>query len=163
MEVTLKQLSFEDGLDVYAMLQELPAEENGFVNPMKGKTFQEFKQWLLRSDNASKDANRRPVQTIFWLYADGVPVGMAKLRQFITEEFLTAIGNVGYAIRPGYRNMGYGKLLLGLLVQRAKALSIDRLVLTINADNPSSVAVALANGGKVDRSSDGRLIVSIHI
>jgi predicted acetyltransferase len=88
---------------------------------------------------------------------------MAKLRQFITEEVLTAIGNVGYAIRPGYRNMGYGKLLLGLLVQRAKALSIDRLVLTINADNPSSVAVALANGGKVDRSSDGRLIVSIHI
>ena len=72
MEVTLKQLSFEDGLDVYAMLQELPAEENGFVNPMKGKTFQEFKQWLLLSDNAPKDANRRPVQTIFHMQTESL-------------------------------------------------------------------------------------------
>lgn len=28
------------------MLQELPSEENGFINPVKDKTFDEYKEWL---------------------------------------------------------------------------------------------------------------------
>ena len=28
----LKRLSIDDGLDIYTMLQEIPAEENGLIN-----------------------------------------------------------------------------------------------------------------------------------
>lgn len=32
MNITLKKLTSRDGLDIYKMLSEMPAEENGFVN-----------------------------------------------------------------------------------------------------------------------------------
>ena len=35
----LKRLSVDDGLDIYTMLQEIPAEENGLINKANGLTF----------------------------------------------------------------------------------------------------------------------------
>lgn len=32
----LKRLSVDDGLDIYTMLQEIPAEENGLINKANG-------------------------------------------------------------------------------------------------------------------------------
>ena len=34
----LKRLSVDDGLDIYTMLQEIPAEENGLINKVIDKT-----------------------------------------------------------------------------------------------------------------------------
>lgn len=35
MDIALRKLSADDGMDVYEMLQELPADENGFLNCCK--------------------------------------------------------------------------------------------------------------------------------
>ena len=43
----LKRLSVDDGLDIYTMLQEIPAEENGLINKANGLTFDEYKEWLI--------------------------------------------------------------------------------------------------------------------
>ncbi len=42
----LRKLSPDDGRDVYDMLQELPREENGFINGCNGKTYDEFKKMV---------------------------------------------------------------------------------------------------------------------
>lgn len=47
----LRKLSPDDGRDVYDMLQELPRDENGFINGCNGKTYDEFKKWLIKSNN----------------------------------------------------------------------------------------------------------------
>jgi hypothetical protein len=46
MTITFRKLSADDGEDVFGMLQELPSDENGFLNPMIGKSFDDYKQWL---------------------------------------------------------------------------------------------------------------------
>ncbi|MDE7224752.1 MAG: hypothetical protein K2O34_13355, partial [Acetatifactor sp.] len=52
----LKKLTSQDGRDIYEMLQELPADENGFLNPMAGKSFSEFQIWLAKAvKNAEQD------------------------------------------------------------------------------------------------------------
>lgn len=47
MGVFLKRLSADDGIDIYEMLQEMPKDENGFLSPVYGKTFEEYKRWLI--------------------------------------------------------------------------------------------------------------------
>lgn len=42
--IELKKLSPDDGMDVYAMLQEIPKEENGLVNSGNGLSFAEYKE-----------------------------------------------------------------------------------------------------------------------
>ena len=39
----LKRLSVDDGLDIYTMLQEIPAEENGLINKANGLTLMSIK------------------------------------------------------------------------------------------------------------------------
>ena len=74
----LKRLSVDDGLDIYTMLQEIHAEENGLINKANGLTFDEYKEWLIVKQRDSEqegivDGWKVP-STTFWLYADGIPV-----------------------------------------------------------------------------------------
>ena len=154
MNIGLKQLSIQDGMDVYAMLQELPKDENGFVNGCYGMSFTEYQQWLMKSDNTARGiglADWMVPQTIYWLYVDGLPVGIGKLRHRLTDKLREEGGHGGYAIRPSCRNKGYGKLLLKLMIREASALGIDRLLLTVKNHNIPSIKVALANGGVIEK------------
>lgn len=38
MSMEIKKLSLDDGEDIYQMLQNIPANENGFVNSANGKS-----------------------------------------------------------------------------------------------------------------------------
>lgn len=155
MCLEIRKLSIDDGCDIYEMLQELPADENGFINSMKGITFDEYKEWLKKSVKSSEqvgivDGWKVP-QTIFWLFEDNSPVGFGKVRHFLTEALLEDGGNVGYAIRPSARNRGLGKKFLSFLIDESKEIGIDKLLLTIRNYNEPSIHVALANGGKTEK------------
>ena len=157
MKIEIRNLSLNDGHDVYDMLQEIPYEENGFLNAMHHATFEEFKNWLLKSDNESKGIGLedwRVPQSIFWLYVDGMPVGFGKVRHRLTEKLLIDGGNVGYGIRPSERGKGYGTIQLKLLLEQAKEIGIERVLLTINNDNINSIKLALINGGKVENQDE---------
>lgn len=155
MCLEIRKLSIDDGCGIYEMLQELPADENGFINSVKGITFDEYKEWLKKSVKSSEqvgivDGWRVP-QTIFWLFEDNSPVGFGKVRHFLTEALLEDGGNVGYAIRPSARNRGLGKKFLSFLIDESKEIGIDKLLLTIRNYNEPSIHVALANGGKTEK------------
>lgn len=128
----LKRLSVDDGLDIYTMLQEIPAEENGLINKANGLTFDEYKEWLIVKQRDSEqegivDGWKVP-STTFWLYADGIPVGFGSVRHFLTEALRKAGGNIGYGIAPAFRGKGYGKELLRLLLNEAKEMGIDKVL-----------------------------------
>ena len=36
----------KNGEDIYQMLQSIPANENGFINSVNGKSYQEYNKWL---------------------------------------------------------------------------------------------------------------------
>jgi predicted acetyltransferase len=163
MQAVLHRLSPDDGLEVYEMLQEIPADENGFLNAANGLSAAEYRDWLSRSDALSREIGLiggwRVPESIWWLYVDGRPVGVGKLRHFLTESLRREGGHIGYAIRPAERGNGYGKLLLSLLRREAAARGIDRLLLTIKISNWPSLRVALANGGEIDYQDDQRYYV----
>lgn len=160
MSLSIRKARIGDGRDIYDMLQEMPADENGFVNSVNGKTFEEYQAWLEGTVKGSEqtgiaDGWRVP-QTTFWLYEDDMPVGMGKVRHHLTEALLREGGNVGYAIRPSARNRGLGKALLALLVEESRKIGVEQVLLTIRNDNQPSIHVALANGGEIEKVTPER-------
>jgi predicted acetyltransferase len=163
--IVLRQLCPDDGSDIYQMLQEIPADENGFINEAFGKTLEEYQSWLTRADAASRQEGIldgwKVAQTIYWLYADGVPVGMGKLRHQLTDRLLAEGGSLGYAIRPGFRGLGYGSALLRALLEKAWEMGQERVLLTIRAHNLSSVRVAEKCGGITEKEDNLRRYIWI--
>lgn len=142
------------------MLQELPADENGFLNSAHGKTFEAYREWLKKCAESAEqvgivDGWKVP-STTFWLFEDGKPVGMGKVRHHLTDALLEHGGNVGYAIRPTARNRGLGKKLLSYLMVESKKIGAGKLLLTIQNRNVASIRVALANGGKIEKVTADR-------
>ena len=166
MDVELRKLSVDDGLDIYEMLQELPQAENGFTNACFGKSFDEYKKWLKWSDNASMGIGLEEwmvPQNIYWLYVDGVPAGMGKLRHSLTDALREEGGHCGYLIRASYRGKGLAKELLELMLDEAKAIGIDKLLITAYNENTASIKVALACGGELEKVNDRNHFVWIDL
>lgn len=152
--VELRALRLDDGAEMYGMLQELPPDENGFLNPVYGVSYDEYRQWLVQ---CVADAEQVGLldgwmvpQSTFWFYADGRLAGMGKIRHFLTDRLRQAGGTIGYALRPSERGKGLGTLFLAELVMACKKLGVDRVLLTINKDNIPSVKSALANRGIIE-------------
>ncbi|MDE7416501.1 MAG: GNAT family N-acetyltransferase [Lachnospiraceae bacterium] len=165
MGIELRALAVTDGIDIYEMLQELPADENGYINRAAGMSFDEYKEWLKGKVQEAEqtgiiDGWKVP-STTFWLFEDGRPVGCGNLRHFLTDKLLEQGGNIGYSIRPSDRNRGLGKTLLSLLIEESRKKGIDKLLLTIHSQNTPSLHVALANGGKIEKATEERSYVWI--
>ena len=147
------------------MLQEIPYEENGLMNKANGLSYDEYKSWLIAKHQESEqkgitDGWKVP-STTFWLYADGVPVGVGHVRHFLTEALRKAGGHIGYGVAPEYRGNGYGTALLGMLLDEACAMGIEKALVTVRTGNAASRAVALANGGVIEKETDGRVLIWI--
>lgn len=165
MSIELRKAAVTDGMDIYEMLQELPADENGFINRAAGMDFDEYREWLKGKVQDSEqtgivDGWKVP-QSTFWLFENGRPVGCGNVRHFLTDKLLEQGGNIGYSIRPSARNRGLGKILLSLLIEESRKMGIDRLLLTIQCQNTPSLHVALANGGKIEKTTEERNYVWI--
>jgi predicted acetyltransferase len=85
--------------------------------------------------------------TEFWLEHEGRIIGCVRLRLGLTPELENEGGHVGYDIRPSMRRLGYGTALLRMALAEARALGIDRVRVTCDADNIGSIKVIERNGG----------------
>ena len=131
MNTELIKLSAACGRDIYDMLQSIPADENGLMNDAHGLSYDEYKAWLEKRYAESLktevyDGFKVP-QTFFFFYVDSCPVGLVKIRHFLTDRLRQDGGNMGYAIRPEARGKGYGKLLLKRLARLALQRGCGRL------------------------------------
>ena len=154
----LRKLSAGDGMEIYEMLQEIPAEENNMHNSVCGISYESYQDFLAESEKESAaegliDGWRVP-STRYWLYVEGKPVGFADLRHFLTPALRQSGGNIGYAIRPTERGKGYGKKLLELLLEEARKMKLEKVLITARPINMASIGVAKANGGKIVRQTE---------
>lgn len=165
--IELKKLSVDDGKDIYNLLQEMPKEENGLINKANGLSFEEFQAWLkakqIESEQKGLVDGWKVPSTTFWLYVDGVPVGFGSLRHFLTEALSKAGGNIGYGIAPQFRGKGYGNILMKLLLQKAKKIGLEKVLVTVHLDNIPSKKVALANGGVISEKTEERYLIWIDL
>lgn len=163
MNTELIKLSAACGRDIYDMLQSIPADENGLMNDARGLSYDEYKAWLEKRYAESLkteiyDGFKVP-QTFFFFYVDSCPVGLVKIRHFLTDRLRQDGGNMGYAIRPEARGKGYGKLMLSAALKECAKLGIDKALVTIHEGNTASVKMALANGGIMEKRENGNLFI----
>ena len=104
--------------------------------------------------------------TTLWLVDDEKQrfLGQIDIRHELTERLLRYGGHIGYAVRLGEWNKGYGTLMLSMALPCAKKLGITRCLITCDDDNPGSARVMEKNGfvlgDKVDNAIDGHAIVT---
>lgn len=161
--VELRVLSDNDGEDIFQMLQTIGEDENAFTNPVKGMSYEAFKEWLVQQNHWSKgeDLPQGYVgQTIFWLYDNDTPIGLGKIRHALTEQSRQIGGNIGYAISNKYRGKGYGTILLKMLLEKALEMNVKEKLLTVEKVNPASKRVIEKNGGKLIDENDKRWFFS---
>ena len=141
------------------MLQTIGSEENEFHNEAYGLSFEEFKSWLKKQFEWSNGIGLPEgyvKQWIFWMYVNGRPVGFGKLREKLTEQSRIIGGNIGYAISASERGKGYGTVLFGLLLKKAKENKIKTVMSTVEKKNPISKRVQETNGGILIQENDQR-------
>lgn len=158
MNIEISQLSTNDGIDIYNMLQNLVPNENGFRNSANGISYAQYQEWLIDNDKNAKQVGIvdewKVPQTTYWLRVDGVPIGYGKIRHNMTDRLLKDGGNIGYSIIPSYRNQGFGKKFLSLLLQESCKLGVEKVLLTIHKDNIASKQIAIANNGIIEKTSE---------
>ena len=87
--------------------------------------------------------------------SDDKVVGVIDLRHHINHPILgTWGGHCGYSVRPSERGKGYAKEMLRLNLQNAKAMGIEKLLVTCNVNNVASEKTILANGGVFEKTID---------
>lgn len=149
MSYLLRQFTSNDGEEGYEVLQRIGENENDFTNPIHGRSFAEYKEWLAQQDAWSRDEGLPDGyvgQTCFWLVADGVIVGMGKIRHALTARSREEGGTIGIAIDPNQRGKGYGTAFLGLLINKAKEMKVGEILITVKKYNYPSKKASEKNG-----------------
>jgi predicted acetyltransferase len=85
--------------------------------------------------------------TTFWLIDGSEFIGHVNIRHGLTKNLREIGGHIGYAIRPCKQGMGHGLEILRQGLLKAKALGIDRMLITCDKDNVRSKKVIERNGG----------------
>lgn len=86
----------------------------------------------------------------FFLLADDKLIGRGDLRHKLNEGLAVLGGHIGYDVRPSERRKGYGSLILHLTLEKARAIGLERVFLTCDADNVASAKIIEKHGGKLD-------------
>ena len=108
----------------------------------------------LTAMGAEKDRpNNWYADRIFWLVDHGDYIGQLSIRPKLSTAYLiTYGGHIGYSIRPSKRRQGFGKKILGLGLEAARRLDLQKLLVTCDADNTPSKKIIEYNGGRFESS-----------
>jgi len=157
MELKLKPFSPLDGRDEWELLQRIGPGENGFMNDGYNVSLEDFPSYLLKQVGNANAIDLKPhlvPQSCYWLMKDSLPVGYGKIRHRLNSALLEHGGHIGYSIDPLCRGRGYGKMLLGLLLERARYKGIENVLITCGSENYASQKVIESNSGILSKKDE---------
>ncbi len=107
-----------------------------------------------RDDAAGRNIDpARVPQTCYWLFRGDRMLGACRLRHRLNDSLVQHGGHIGYDVRPTERRKGYATAMLGMVLERARALGLTRVMVTCDKDNIASARVIRKNGGVLDREA----------
>ena len=89
----------------------------------------------------------QPISFHYWAIDENRFIGEFQLRTELTENIMTGIGSIGYAVRITEQGKGYGKELLKQGLGIAKEHNLEKVLLTINDKNIASAHICEKLGG----------------
>ncbi|MFC8509684.1 GNAT family N-acetyltransferase [Streptomyces sp. NPDC057411] len=133
----------------------LAAENDAFAVP------EVFASWVARlreqSDRARPQPEGRVHATHWWIAEGDTYLGAIDLRHELNDFLFHAGGHIGYSIRPSARRRGLATWALGAVLTEARALGLDRVLLTCDDTNTASARTIEANGGVLEDVRDTEL------
>ena len=121
----------------------------GSPNPaaafLRGKPYE---QWLEETitHRTTVPEGWVPATLYYLVDREGHVAGALDLRHYLNDGLYYG-GHIGYGMSPQYRGRGWAPLMLALGLEKAKALGIDRALVTCNDDNLPSAGTIEACGG----------------
>jgi predicted acetyltransferase len=95
--------------------------------------------------------------TYWWIAESDTYLGSITLRHALNEFLLRAAGNIGYGIRPSARRRGLATWALGAVLPEARALGLDRVLVTCENGNIASARTIENCGGVLEDVRDTEL------
>lgn len=109
--------------------------------------FQRTKEWY--DKKAEGLIEHQPKSIHYWAVEGDRFIGEFQLRPELNEAIMNGIGSIGYSVTKSEWGRGYGKQILKLGLELAKAQGLQKVFLIINSDNLRSCAVCESNGGRL--------------
>jgi len=130
-----------DGQLLYYNIASISADFGAFVQSLQHN-----------KDRTKIPANRVP-DVDYWLYEnDSILLGHLSLRYKLNAYMLQLGGHIGYQICPSQRRQGYGKIILQLGLEKARAIGLQRVLVTCDENNLGSKKIIEANGGQLENA-----------
>jgi predicted acetyltransferase len=95
--------------------------------------------------------------TYRWIVEDGRVLGAIALRHELNDFLRRIGGHIGYGIRPSARRRGLATWALGRMLDEARGLGLDRVMIACAVDNVASAKTIEHHGGVLEDIRDTEL------
>lgn len=114
-----------------------------------------FAAWVARlaDESAPKAVETGGGCTYRWIVEGGRVHGGIALRHGLND-YVLECGHIGYGIRPSSRRRGLATWALGRMLDEARALDLDRVLIVCEADNLGSAKTIEHHGGVLEGVRD---------
>ena len=139
---------FTRALRAEVTLGDLSKEKYQKLNKLQGKEYLTMTRERRLGKNLSKG---HVAQTEYWLVDGKNYYGEVHIRSRLTLALRRMGGNIGYVIAPRFRGKGYGKVILRMVLLKAKKLGLKKVLITCDKSNVPSRKIIEVNGGEFYR------------
>ena len=149
MNIRLVKLTKEYKGHLEEMMQEWTyASEKIVPYAIRKNDYRNFDYYLDNLEIKQETDGKVPHTTLFCLDIDrNIFVGAVNIRHYLTEEMLVNAGHIGDGVRPTERRKGYATAMIGLALEEAKKLGINRVLMVCDKTNIASAKSIINNGG----------------
>lgn len=136
-------------------LGNMKRHDSMFMNPDEKDVIQAFQE--------NRDQSKLPSHYVpsydYFAVDDDKLVGVIHIRIRLTDDLLKYGGHIGYGVNPKYWNMGYGKQILKLALEKYQDLiEEDRILITCDDDNIGSYKIIESNGGILENKVENEAV-----
>lgn len=112
--------------------------------------FAEFIRMLDNCECGNLDERYSSTTSYFVTDENDRLIGAASLRHYLTAAGFSTWGHIGYGVRPGERRKGYATRILKMVLEEAKVMKIQRILLGCHSSNIGSAKVIESCGGVLE-------------
>jgi predicted acetyltransferase len=156
----IEKISLKHKEAILEMCKEYNLNNEDYNGAFFIKNIIDYEEKIKELDNASNGILDNPAFVPYTCYVfiiENKIVGVGSVRHYLNEYLEKFGGHIGYSIRPTERKKGYGSKALELLINQAKEMNIEKILITCNINNIGSKKVIENNNGKFINQIDETL------
>lgn len=92
----------------------------------------------------------------FWIADGDTLIGFIQLRRWLVPRLVEEGGHIGYSVRPKARRHGHATRALGLMLEHARSVGLERVLITCDDDNVASARTIESQGGQLEDVRKGK-------